>query len=75
MTINQTTMQFSIPSIDGKSVPFQPYRAAQEERDKIYKLLNAPMDISGWGLLGKIAGGALVGAMMSVVLVLLMYAF
>lgn len=69
-----STVQFQIPSIDGKSA-FQPARLAQEEREKLYKVMNAPSDISGRSLLGKIALGLLVGAMMSLVLVLLMYVF
>lgn len=70
-----STVQFQIPSIDGKGTAFQPARLAQEERERLYKVMNAPSDISGWSLLGKLALGLLVGAMMSLVLVLLMYVF
>lgn len=70
-----STVQFQIPSIDGKGPAFQPAQLAQDAREKLYKVMNAPSDISGWSLLGKIALGLLVGAMMSLVLVLLMYVF
>lgn len=69
-----TSVQFEIPSIDGKAT-FHPARLAQQERERLYKVINAPSDISGRSLLGKIALGLLVGAMMSLVLVLLMYVF
>lgn len=74
MTQTPSTIQFQIPSIDGKA-SFQPAQMMKEEREKLYKVMNAPSDISGWSLLGKMLLGLLVGAMMSLVLVLLMYVF
>ncbi|PZM86924.1 MAG: hypothetical protein DLD55_04045 [candidate division SR1 bacterium] len=70
-----SSFQIEIPSIDGKRGAFQPQAILQQERAKLDRLVNAPNDISGWSLLGKMVLGVIVGAMMSLILVLVMSAF
>ncbi|MBF0932077.1 MAG: hypothetical protein HXJ92_01575 [candidate division SR1 bacterium] len=68
-------MQFEIPGIDGGKMNFRPQNIAQEERSKLDKIINTPSNISGRSLLGKTLLGVVVGAMMSIILLVVMSAF
>lgn len=68
-------MQFEIPSIDGGKINLRPQNIAQEERSKLDKIINTPSNISGRSLLGKTLLGVVVGAMMSIILLVVMSAF
>ena len=54
---------------------FRPQNIAQEERSKLDKIINTPSNISGRSLLGKTLLGVVVGAMMSIILLVVMSAF
>ena len=68
-------MQFEIPWIDGGKMNFRPQNIAQEERSKLDKIINTPSNISGRSLIGKTLLGVVVGAMMSIILLVVMSAF
>ena len=54
---------------------FRPQNIAEEERSKLDKIINTPSNISGRSLLGKTLLGVVVGAMMSIILLVVMSAF
>ncbi|PZM86599.1 MAG: hypothetical protein DLD55_05255 [candidate division SR1 bacterium] len=74
-TQNGASVSFRIPGIDGGMAPINPQAFIQQEREKLDRLVNAPSTTSGWALLGKIALGVMVGALMSVILFMIMGAF
>lgn len=68
---NPTSISFTIPSIDGWMVPTHPDDFSRQQRQKLDRLVNAPSSLSWWALLGKIALGLMIWALMAVLLFVL----
>lgn len=65
---------FTIPWIDGSIHTTSSKAFAQQEREKLDRLINSPSTISWWALLGKIGIGLVIGALMAVLLFVLFWA-